>query len=128
MIVRDASAAAAGLVRDGPARLLMAQERTQAPHLIDAEVAHAVCRLALTGQVSAEAAQACLDAWSSFSLTRRATWPFLGRIWELKSNISAYGGSYVALAESLECALITADQRLGKAADSARCLISIVPR
>jgi len=37
------------------------------------------------------------------------------RIWQLRDNLTAYDASYVALAESLGCALVTADARLSRA-------------
>lgn len=40
---------------------------------------------------------------------------FLGRIWELRHNLTAYDAAYVALAESLDAVLLTADERLGQA-------------
>lgn len=39
----------------------------------------------------------------------------LARIWELQDNITPYDACYVALAESLNCPLITADLRLARA-------------
>ena len=47
----------------------------------------------------------------------------LKRIWALRDNLSAYDASYVALAESLDCALVTADARLSNAPDL-RCPIT----
>ncbi|MPZ71230.1 MAG: twitching motility protein PilT [Actinobacteria bacterium] len=44
--------------------------------------------------------------------------PLLGRVWELRQNLTAYDGVYVALAEMLGCPLVTLDRRLaGVAAD-----------
>ena len=37
------------------------------------------------------------------------------RIWELRDNLSAYDAGYVALAESLDCSLVTADARISRA-------------
>jgi predicted nucleic acid-binding protein len=41
--------------------------------------------------------------------------------------VSAYDAAYIALAESLQCNLLTADQRLASAA-SPRCTIEVVAR
>ena len=41
--------------------------------------------------------------------------PFLGRIWELRDNLTAYVAAYVALAEALGAPLITKDARLERA-------------
>jgi predicted nucleic acid-binding protein len=39
----------------------------------------------------------------------------LRRAWELRDNVTAYDGCYVALAETIGCTLITADVRLAHA-------------
>ena len=49
----------------------------------------------------------------------------LGRVWGLRENVSAYDGTYVALAESLDCPLVTADARLGRA-PGPRCPITVL--
>ena len=41
----------------------------------------------------------------------------LSRIWDLRSNFTAYDAAYVALAEVLESPLITCDARLARAAE-----------
>jgi predicted nucleic acid-binding protein len=51
----------------------------------------------------------------------------LDRVWELRENVSAYDASYVALAELLDCSLLTADGRLGRAPGT-RCAVTVVPR
>jgi len=39
----------------------------------------------------------------------------LHRTWELRPKLTAYDATYVALAEALDCRLLTADQRLAGA-------------
>ena len=46
---------------------------------------------------------------------------------ELRDNLSAYDASYVALAELLDCNLLTADARLS-GVPGVRCAITVVPR
>ena len=36
----------------------------------------------------------------------------LGRVWQLRANVSAYDAAYIALAEALGARLVTADRRL----------------
>jgi hypothetical protein len=48
-------------------------------------------------------------------------------VWELRNTISAYDVTYVALAEYVDCALVTADARLSRAT-GARCAVTVVPR
>ena len=49
----------------------------------------------------------------------------LPRIWELRDSVSSYDATYVALAEALECALLTADGRLARA-HGPRCPVNVV--
>jgi predicted nucleic acid-binding protein len=60
-------------------------------------------------------------------MTRYPVFALLDRVWELRDNISSCDASYIALAEALDCALLTSDQRLARA-PSARCPITVVPR
>jgi predicted nucleic acid-binding protein len=39
----------------------------------------------------------------------------LPRVWQLRGNLTAYDASYIALAEALDCPLLTADRRLAGA-------------
>lgn len=48
-------------------------------------------------------------------MTRYPHASLLGRIWELRENVTAYGAAYVALAEALDAPLITMDERLTRA-------------
>jgi predicted nucleic acid-binding protein len=127
MIVVDASAALAALLNDGQARQLVGRERLHAPHLIDSEIASALRRQILRSRVTATDGWNALDAWRRVALTRYPMVGLLNRVWELRDNLSAYDASYVSLAESLDCALVTADARLSNAAQL-RCPITVVPR
>ena len=51
----------------------------------------------------------------------------LGRVWALRHNVSAYDASYVALADALDCPLLTADARLA-GAPGPNCPITLVSR
>ena len=53
MIVLDASAAIAALLRDASARQAAASEQLHVPHLIDAEVAQTLRRRVAAGQLLA---------------------------------------------------------------------------
>ena len=97
-----------------------------APHLVDAEVAHSLRRLTATGQLTAEAGGEALGAWIALGLTRHPGHPLLPRVWQLRANVTAYDATYVALAETLGCALLTADRRLAHAPGPA-CPITVVP-
>lgn len=51
---------------------------------------------------------------------RFAHHPLTARAWELRYNVSFYDGLYVALAETMNLALLTADHKLVNA-DGPRC-------
>ncbi|WP_441962386.1 type II toxin-antitoxin system VapC family toxin [Mycolicibacterium houstonense] len=127
MIVVDASAAVSALLNDGQARRLLASESVHAPHLVDAEVVSVLRRQAATGVLAAEEARQALDVWRRLGLIRYAASPLLERVWELRAAVTAYDAMYVALAENLDCALVTADSRLS-GANGPRCAITVVPR
>jgi len=126
VIVLDASAAVAALLNDGNARRLVGSEGLHAPHLIDAEVVSALRRLVLAGTLNAEDGLNCLEAWSHLAVIRYAAGPLLQRMWELRGGISAYDAVYVALAELLDCALVTADARVSRAS-GLRCSVTVLP-
>ncbi|MBX7435228.1 PIN domain-containing protein [Mycobacterium sp. Y57] len=127
MIVIDASAAVSALLNDGQARRLIADESVHAPHLVDAEVVSVLRRHLAAGLLAAGQARRALDVWRRLGLIRYAAPPLLERVWELRSAVSAYDAMYVALAESLDCALVTADSRLS-GVNGPRCAITVVPR
>ncbi|WP_082556682.1 type II toxin-antitoxin system VapC family toxin [Modestobacter sp. Leaf380] len=126
MIVLDASAGLAALLRSGPARAAVASEQVHVPHLADVEVVHTLRRLLLSGQLEGPQAEAAVRTWSRLGLVRHSVHPLLGRVWELRDSVTAYDASYVALAESLGCPLVTADRRLARAG-AARCPVTVVP-
>jgi predicted nucleic acid-binding protein len=127
VIVVDASAALTALLNDGPARQILGGQGLHAPHLIDCELASALRRQVHANQVTAGDGWNALDAWRRIGVTRYPVSGLLQRIWELRDNVSAYDASYVAVAESLDCALVTADRRLSNAI-GLRCTVTIVPR
>jgi predicted nucleic acid-binding protein len=127
VIVVDASAALAALLNAGPGRRALAHEQLHAPHLIDSEVANALRRASAARRLDAGVAWAALDAWRRLGMTRYPAHGLLDRIWELRGNLSAYDATYVALAERLDCSLLTADGRLGRA-PGIGCPVTVVPR
>jgi len=119
VIVVDASAAldvllqtpAAGIVQ---ARLIRAGEILHAPHLIDAEVAHVLRKSELAGRASPERCREALADWSRFPIARHPHDFLLTRVWELRTNLTAYDAIYVALAETLGIPLVTRDSKLAR--------------
>ncbi len=58
-------------------------------------------------------------------LRRSPHQPLLQRIWELRHVVTPYDAAYIALAEALDVALVTADARLSRAS-GVRCLVEVV--
>lgn len=126
MIVVDASAALSGLLNAGPARAALAAEHLHVPHLVDSEIANGLRRGVGAGRLAAADAWNALDTWRRLGIIRHPAHDLLERIWALRENISAYDATYIALAEHLDCALLTADSRLSRAPGTV-CLITVVP-
>jgi predicted nucleic acid-binding protein len=56
---------------------------------------------------------------------RFPTGPLLLRAYELRENLTTYDACYVALAEGIDCRLLTADGRLARA-PGVRCDIEVL--
>ena len=120
MIVVDASAALELLLRPATherlvERLLGTGELLVAPHLLDLEVVQVLRRFAASGELSEQRADEALEDWLMLRITRYPHETFLRRVWQLRHNLTAYDGIYVALAESLDCPLVTCDGPLAAA-------------
>jgi predicted nucleic acid-binding protein len=116
MIVVDSSAVVDALTAVEQSEDLsnyLAREELHAPALIDFEVLAAVRGLTLGGHLSATRAEDALGDFDDLPIQR---WPFADplrrRAFQLRENVSAYDAAYVALAESLDCVLVTRDERL----------------
>jgi predicted nucleic acid-binding protein len=105
----------------------MSEQQVHVPHLIDSEVASGLSRRVAAQQISGGDGWAALDVWRRLAVTRYAVTPVLDRIWELRDNVSAHDAGYIALAERLGCAVVTADARLSRA-PGIRCPVMVVPR
>lgn len=129
MIVVDASVLVTALADDGGdgdrARARLRNERLTAPHVIDLEVASAWRRLLSAGDLDDRRAQLALDDLQALRLERVPHGPLIPRCWELRDNLTMYDAAYVALAESLDVTLVTADARL-TAAPGIRCDVELL--
>ncbi len=95
-------------------RISRPDETLHVPHLFEVEVLHTLRRHNLGGVLQATRAHLALNRLHELRLTRYAHTSFLGRIWELGENVTAYDAAYVALAEALEAPLVTMDERLAQ--------------
>ena len=122
--VVDASLLVAAFVNEGPsgqwARATLLNGRLAAPELVLAEASNVVRRLELSGQLGTISATAASREMMRLQIALFPYRPFADRVWELRRNLSAYDGWYVALAEKLDCPLATLDGRLA-AATGPRC-------
>jgi predicted nucleic acid-binding protein len=125
VIVLDASVVVHLLLNDPPARAntlrrRLGTEPLQAPHLLDVEVTHVLRRYLLSGRIPLSLANNALSNLAELRIVRHPHYPYLKRIWELRSNLTAYDATYVALAEALDAPLLTSDGRMARAGSGAR--------
>ena len=81
--------------------------------------------LVLREEVTPTDAAAAVDAWRQLGVERVAATGLLGRVWELRPNLTAYDATYVALAEALQVPLVTADGRLARS-PGPRCTVTVL--
>jgi predicted nucleic acid-binding protein len=130
VIVVDASAVLDLLLRTVAAaqvesRLFEPSQTLHAPHLLDLEIAQVVRRYERAGHLTAERGAEALADYAALPIRRYPHTLLLERIWELRANLTAYDGAYVALAEALAAPLVTRDKRLA-AARGHRAVIELV--
>lgn len=118
MIVVDSAAVVDALIGAADSAELrghFAAEELHAPGLLDYEVVSAVSGLTLGNRLSATRARDLLTDFDDLTIRR---WPAADalrrRAFQLRDTMSAYDAAYVALAEALECPLVTRDARLGR--------------
>ncbi len=116
-MVLDASGAVELLLNTAPGRRLAGRlanedEIVHVPHLIDLEIAQVLRRYVLHGALDDRAGALALQRWRELDVERYPHEPLLGRVWQLRADVSAYDAIYVALAEALSTALVTGDRRL----------------
>ncbi len=88
-----------------------------APAHIVVEVFSAIRGRWLGQKISQTRAEDALSAMVSTTIDLVGAAPLLNRMWELRSNVSGYDAAYLAVAETFDCALVTADARLARIPD-----------
>ncbi len=130
MIVVDASILANAVGDDGRAgqvaraRLLAAGEAS-APDLVDVETVSVLRKRWLAGDLTARRFRSAIDDLLALPLMRVPTGRLMPRAYELRANVTPDDAAYVALAEGLACALVTADARLARA-PGIRCVVEVL--
>jgi predicted nucleic acid-binding protein len=126
LIVVDASVIAPALADDDEdgerARSRLQGERLTAPEVLDLEVVSVIRKAFASGALSRRRAGLALADLIDLDLERISHRPMLARIWELHENLTPYDAAYVALAETIDATLVTADRRLSLA-PGPRCTI-----
>jgi predicted nucleic acid-binding protein len=115
LIVVDASVVGHWLLTDQPSQLptsLDADVELAAPHLIDAEVGHAIRRHLLMGLITADRAKIALEDFMVLPIERYPHTRLLSRAFALRDNATIYDALYLALAEALGARLLTRDKAL----------------
>lgn len=87
-----------------------------APHLCDVEVVSVIRRTLVDHLVGENRAGEALVNYLDLPVRLYGHRPLLGRILELRDNLSAYDATYLALAETLQASLLTTDGRFARAA------------
>lgn len=85
-----------------------------APHLIDAEVGHALRREVRLGRMDADDAAEAIWEINDLPLRRVEHENLIQVAWDLRDNFTFYDGLYVALALMLGETLITFDARMAR--------------
>jgi len=130
LIVVDASVLANAVGDDGgdgdDARRELRRSRDAAvPSLADIEVFSVLRKRWLAGDLTADRFADAVEALVNLSLARHPMVPLLSRTYELRANVTPYDAAYVALAESLDCPLVTNDTALARA-PGPQCEIRVV--
>lgn len=95
------------------------------PDLVDVATVAVLRKRWLTGTLTAKRFAAAVDDLADIALTRYPALPFMQRAYELRSTVTVYDATYVALAEVLDCELLTADDRLLRA-PGVRCPVRVL--
>ncbi|MBW3360299.1 type II toxin-antitoxin system VapC family toxin [Streptomyces microflavus] len=100
-----------------------AGNRLAAPHVVDLECASVLRGLVRGNKLPEDEATRALDLLGCMQLHRYDHTPLMPRIWELRHNMWPYDASYIALAETLDAELVTADRKLA-GAPGLRCTVT----
>ena len=104
----------------------LAADARAAPELALAEASNVLRRLELAGEISRLEATSAHRDLLRLDLELVPFAPYAERIWALRGHLTSYDAWYVALAEALDCPLMTLDRRLSRASGPT-CEITVPP-
>ncbi len=130
MIVVDASVLANVIGDDGAdgrraRQELRAADGVAAPDLVDVETVAVLRKRWLAGTITDQRFADAIGDLEDLEFDRYPSLQFMRRAYQLRANMTVYYSTYVALAEALDCVLVTADERLASAAGP-RCAFRIL--
>lgn len=106
-------------------RLLRADTEWVVPDHWRTEFLSSLRGLRRGGKISPADADSAVEWLRDITVVAAPVGPHLERMWQLRDNLSVYDAAYVAVAESHDLTLVTADVRIARAA-VARCPIRVV--
>ena len=130
MIVVDASVLANVVGDDSDvgkavrARLAAAGDAV-APDLVDVETVAVLRKRWIAKDISDRRFKSAVDDLLALPIVRYPTGPLMVRAYQLRANVTAYDATYVALAEGLQCTLLTADARLARS-PAITCVVEVL--
>jgi predicted nucleic acid-binding protein len=130
LIVLDASILVNVIADDGAdgrraRREVRSAGELAAPDLVDVETVAVLRKRWVAGTISEGRFAEAIDDLEAIELERYPTLPLMRRSYDLRANVTAYDATYVALAEALDCELLTGDRRLARA-PGPRCPIRVL--
>jgi predicted nucleic acid-binding protein len=130
LIVLDASILVSLVGDDGEAgrraRLVLAEQGdASVPELADVETMSALRRRWLSGELDSARFESAIEYLTALPVMRHSALPLLPRVFALRENLTSYDATYAALAEALDCPLVTADARLARS-PGIRCEVQLV--
>ena len=90
--------------------------RLLAPDVLPIEVASGLRGLNLGGKLSGKGLDEATRPLHKLPIDLHPSLPLIPRVLTLRKNFSAYDASYIALAATFRCPLLTYDRRLARAA------------
>ena len=96
-----------------------------APDLVDVEAVAVLRKRWMAGTISDIRFEEAIDDLEAIEMERYPALPLMRRSYDLRANVTSYDATYIALAEVLDCELLTGDRRLARA-PGPRCVIRLL--